>query len=98
MTIANDPSSFDVIVLGAGISGLVSASILVEQGAARVLVVDEYARVGGNHTDRTHGPYTFDVGSPIFQDDSPCCSTFRGCCRATCRSSRPGAGSTRRER
>jgi NAD(P)-binding Rossmann-like domain len=61
----------DVIVLGAGISGLVSASILVEQENGRVLVVDEYGHVGGNHIDRAIGGYTFDVGSFIFQDDSP---------------------------
>ncbi len=36
-----------------------------------MLVVDEYPRVGGNHIDRSHGGYTFDVGSFIFQDDSP---------------------------
>ncbi|MGH3751275.1 MAG: NAD(P)-binding protein [Pseudonocardiaceae bacterium] len=45
----------DAIVLGAGISGLVSASILVEQGNGRVLVVDEYGHVGGNHIDRAVG-------------------------------------------
>jgi phytoene dehydrogenase-like protein len=71
MTTTKLPSSFDAVVLGAGISGLVSASILVDQGAGNVLVVDEYPHVGGNHIDRTHGPYTFDVGSLIFQDDSP---------------------------
>ena len=64
-------SPFDVVVLGAGISGLVSASILVEQGYERVLVIDEYDHVGGNHIDCTIGDYTFDVGSFIFQDDSP---------------------------
>ena len=62
---------FGAIVLGAGISGLVSASILLEQGGQRVLVIDEYGHVGGNHIDRSHGGYTFDVGSFIFQDDSP---------------------------
>lgn len=67
----SDRSDFDVIVIGAGISGLVSASILVEQGNKRVLVVDDYTHVGGNHIDRTYGDYTFDVGSFIFQDDSP---------------------------
>lgn len=62
---------FDAIVLGAGISGLVSASVLLDQGSARVLVVDEYPRVGGNHLDFHLGDYTFDVGSLVFQDDSP---------------------------
>ena len=76
MSTTDGRSSFDAIVLGAGISGLVSASILVDQGATRVLVVDEYAQVGGNHIDRTHGRYTFDVGSLIFQDDSPLLQHF----------------------
>ncbi|HEY6882326.1 MAG TPA: NAD(P)-binding protein, partial [Polyangiales bacterium] len=62
---------FDAIVLGAGISGLVSASILNKQGAKRILVIDEYESIGGNHIDRTIGGYTFDIGSFIFQDDSP---------------------------
>jgi protoporphyrinogen oxidase len=67
----DDSADFDVVVLGAGISGLVSASILLEQGCTRVAVVDEYAQVGGNHLDFRHNGYTFDVGSLIFQDDSP---------------------------
>ena len=62
---------FDVIVIGAGISGLVATSLLLEQGAGRVLVVDEYPQVGGNHIDCTIGDYTFDIGSLIFQDNSP---------------------------
>ncbi|MBX4936536.1 NAD(P)-binding protein [Rhizobium binae] len=62
---------FDIIVLGAGISGLVAASILSAQGN-RVIVVDEYDHVGGNHIDwSSREGYTFDVGSLIFQDDSP---------------------------
>ncbi|TCV68582.1 NAD(P)-binding protein [Neorhizobium sp. S3-V5DH] len=62
---------YDVIVLGAGISGLVAASILTSQGN-RVAVVDSYDRVGGNHLDwSSPDGYTFDVGSLIFQDDSP---------------------------
>ncbi|MDM9625174.1 NAD(P)-binding protein [Rhizobium sp. S152] len=62
---------FDVIVLGAGISGLVAASIFSAEGK-RVVVVDEYDHVGGNHIDWTSDEgYTFDVGSLIFQDDSP---------------------------
>lgn len=67
---------YDAIVLGAGISGLVSASVLLVQGAERVLVVDEYPHVGGNHIDRSIGSYTFDVGSLIFQDDSPLLAHF----------------------
>jgi protoporphyrinogen oxidase len=63
--------NYDVIVLGAGISGLVSASILTKEGCRDLLIVDEYMRVGGNHIDCSIGEYTFDIGSFIFQDDSP---------------------------
>lgn len=62
---------YDAIILGAGISGLVSTSVLLKQGCRTVLVVDEYPNVGGNHIDRSIGEYTFDIGSFIFQDDSP---------------------------
>jgi hypothetical protein len=75
----DDPGAderFDAVVLGAGISGLVAASILLEQGCEQVLVVDEYDHVGGNHIDRRIGDYTFDVGSFIFQDDSPLLRRF----------------------
>jgi hypothetical protein len=74
VTTANNSSkvdTYDVVVLGAGISGLVSASILSKQGYENVLVVDEYAHIGGNHIDCSIGEYTFDIGSFIFQDDSP---------------------------
>lgn len=62
---------FDAVVLGAGISGLVSASVLKKQGCRRVLVIDSFDKLGGNHIDCTIGPYTFDIGSLVFQDDSP---------------------------
>lgn len=62
---------YDAIVLGAGVSGLVSASVLAQQGCRRILVVEEYAHIGGNHIDWSLGGYTFDIGSLIFQDDSP---------------------------
>ncbi len=67
---------FDAIVLGAGISGLVSASVLQKQGYQRVLIVDAYDHVGGNHIDWSHAGYTFDIGSLIFQDDSPLLAHF----------------------
>jgi hypothetical protein len=69
-------ADYDALVLGAGISGLVSASVLTGQGCRRVLVVDSYDHLGGNHIDRTIGAYTFDVGSFIFQDDSPLLAHF----------------------
>ncbi len=76
MTDAGGTREYDGIVLGAGISGLVSASVLLEKGARSVLVIDEYAKVGGNHLDFEIDGYTFDVGSLIFQDDSPLLHRF----------------------
>ena len=73
-TRADDSSAadtFEVMVLGAGISGLVSASVLLKQGYQNIIVVDEYDHIGGNHIDCSIGEYTFDIGSFIFQDDSP---------------------------
>lgn len=66
----------EVIVLGAGVSGLVSASVLAQQGCKRIIVIDEYDHIGGNHIDWSSGGYTFDVGSLIFQDDSPLLQHF----------------------
>jgi len=62
---------YDAIVLGAGVSGLVAASLLLESGRSRILILDEYNHVGGNHIDVNINGYTFDIGSFFFQDDSP---------------------------
>jgi hypothetical protein len=67
---------FDAIVLGAGISGLVAASVLLQQGCRRILLADQYDHVGGNHIDVAIDGYTFDIGSLIFQDDSPLLKHF----------------------
>jgi protoporphyrinogen oxidase len=62
---------YEAIVLGGGISGLTAASIFVEQGKKRILLVDQYDSLGGNHISRNLGPYSFDIGSFVFHDDSP---------------------------
>lgn len=67
---------YDAIVLGAGISGLVSASVLAANGAKKILVLDEYDHVGGNHIDRRFGDYTFDIGCFVFHDTSPLLTYF----------------------
>lgn len=69
-------AALDAVVLGAGISGLVAASVLSRQGYRRILVIDEFDHVGGNHIDHSCAGYTFDVGSLIFQDDSPLLAHF----------------------
>lgn len=67
---------YDAIILGAGISGLVSASILLGKGNKRILLVDEFDHLGGNHIDVRIGDYSFDIGSFFFQDDSPLLNHF----------------------
>ncbi len=67
---------FDAIVLGAGISGLVSASVIERQGVKNILIADEYDHPGGNHINVNIDEYTFDIGSFIFQDDSPLLAHF----------------------
>jgi hypothetical protein len=67
---------YDAVIFGAGVSGLVSASILLSQGCRRILIADSYDHVGGNHIDWSVSGYTFDVGSFIFQDDSPLLKHF----------------------
>jgi protoporphyrinogen oxidase len=64
-------TEWDAIILGAGISGLVSAQILLAQGLTRILVIDGYRHVGGNHLDSHIGPFTFDLGSLIFFENTP---------------------------
>ncbi|WP_102223812.1 NAD(P)-binding protein [Acidimangrovimonas sediminis] len=67
---------WDAIVLGGGVSGLVAASVLSQRREGRgdrgsvpsVLVLDDYPRLGGNHTSVDIGPYTFDIGSFVFSE------------------------------
>jgi protoporphyrinogen oxidase len=63
--------NWDVLVLGAGASGLVAAKLLQKQGATRIALIDEYNHVGGNHIDRHIEPFTFDIGTFIFYNNSP---------------------------
>jgi len=72
----SEDEMFDAIILGAGITGIVSASILHDLGCRRIAVIDEFPNLGGNHIDRAIKGYTFDVGSLIFQDDSPLLKYF----------------------
>jgi protoporphyrinogen oxidase len=66
-----DSCKLDAVILGAGISGLVAAKILGQGGHPDVLIVDEYGWIGGNHISCNFGAFTFDIGTIIFQDDSP---------------------------
>ncbi|MDB5701418.1 MAG: hypothetical protein JWL66_1617 [Sphingomonadales bacterium] len=62
---------YDAIVLGAGISGLVASSILLNDDCLHILILDSYGHFGGNHINVNIGEYSFDIGSFIFQNDSP---------------------------
>lgn len=66
---------YDVIVIGGGVSGLIAASIIASQ-KKKVIVVDEYKYLGGNHISQNIGNYTFDIGSFFFHDDSAFFSHF----------------------
>jgi len=55
----------DVVVLGAGVSGLVTAISLRREGYS-VALVDTFDHLGGNHLSRDIGAYSFDIGSFLF--------------------------------
>ena len=67
---------FDAIILGGGISGMTAASVLKSRGVQRVILLDEYSKLGGNHISHDIGPYTFDIGSFLFHDGSPFLEKF----------------------
>ncbi len=64
------PGAFDVIILGAGISGLTAARRLADQGL-KVAVVENYPQPGGNHLSAQFGGCTFDMGALFFWPDNP---------------------------
>ncbi|KAK3001985.1 hypothetical protein RJ639_021727 [Escallonia herrerae] len=57
-------SSYDAIVVGSGIGGLVAATQLAVKGA-RVLVLEKYVIPGGSSGFYERDGYTFDVGSSV---------------------------------
>ncbi|KAL8129458.1 hypothetical protein V2J09_018613 [Rumex salicifolius] len=56
--------SYDAIVIGSGIGGLVAATQLAVKGA-RVLVLEKYVIPGGSSGYYERDGYTFDVGSSV---------------------------------
>ncbi len=59
-------ASYDVLIVGAGLSGLVAARELQARGK-RVLVLDKSRGVGGRMATRRVGEHLVDHGAPYFQ-------------------------------
>lgn len=64
MTTTPGTPSYDVVVIGAGIGGLVTASQLASKGA-RVLVLERYLIPGGSGGSFKRNGYCFDVGASM---------------------------------
>ncbi|MGL5510369.1 MAG: FAD-dependent oxidoreductase, partial [Microcoleaceae cyanobacterium] len=64
MNNATIPTEYDVIVIGSGIGGLVTATQLTAKGA-KVLVLESYVIPGGSSGYFSHAGYTFDVGASM---------------------------------
>ena len=60
----SDIKKFDVIIIGSGIGGLVTASQLAAKGA-QVLVLEKYIIPGGSGGSFKRKGYTFDVGASM---------------------------------
>lgn len=70
-SLAADDSPFDVVVVGAGISGLVAARALIAQGL-KVVVIEARDRVGGRLISRAGpGGTKFDLGATWFWPNEP---------------------------
>lgn len=63
-TLDSSPQTFDVIVIGSGIGGLVTATQLAAKGA-KVLVLERYLIPGGSAGYFERNGYRFDVGASM---------------------------------
>ena len=58
-------ASYDVVVIGSGIGGLIAANLLARDGA-RVLLVEQHYMVGGYCSTFRRGGYTFDAATHFY--------------------------------
>lgn len=65
-----DHSNFDLIILGAGVTGMTIAHEMSKRGQ-RVLVLESSSNAGGNQISRSIGKYTFDIGAFVFGKNDP---------------------------
>ena len=63
-TVINSPATYDVVVIGSGIGGLVTATQLAAKGA-KVLVLERYLIPGGSGGYFEREGYRFDVGASM---------------------------------
>ncbi|GJE62292.1 FAD-dependent oxidoreductase [Methylobacterium trifolii] len=68
---------YDVIILGAGVTGLTTADVLANRGL-KVCLIDDYPEPGGNHLSWTIDSFTFDIGAIFFWTDNPMFKVFPG--------------------
>ncbi len=59
---ANPTDTFDAIVIGSGMGGLTTASLLSQLGNKRVLVIERHAKLGGFTHSFQREKYEWDVG------------------------------------
>ena len=69
-------SDVDVIVIGGGLGGLSTGSLLAHQGR-KVLVLEQSSRIGGCCSSFERNGYTFDVGASIVEIVEPIEKVFR---------------------
>lgn len=68
---------FEVIILGAGVTGLTAAHALLPS-TPRLAIIEDYPSAGGNHLSKDMGGCSFDVGAIFFWSDSPLLQLFPG--------------------
>jgi prolycopene isomerase len=69
-------SDYDAIIIGAGIGGLATGSLLAQQGR-KILVLDRHNKPGGYATNFERNGFTFDVALHALNDAKPGSPSYR---------------------